>query len=112
MHYPRTSILFWLCATFAIATPAAADDMRSSTTVLQTQPTTQNPNETTTAAKSNYQKRQVCQAHQVTGTRIAKTVCMTEAERDARRKNDQDWKNSYDLMRDRQPPPGGGVKGG
>jgi hypothetical protein len=115
MHYRRIGASLWVIgAVLAVAIPAAVADPYSPTTViLQTAPTApKNPNETTTAAKTNYEKREICRPQQVTGTRIAQMVCMTESQMDARRKGSQAWKSELDLQRDRGPPPGGGVTGG
>jgi hypothetical protein len=104
---------FWVCAaTLPLgAATAAAEPPGTSTIILQTAPP-KDPNVTDEAAKTNYEKRQVCQPQQVIGSRIPRTVCATQSQMDARRKADQAWKQSLDLTRDRQAPPGGGVVGG
>jgi hypothetical protein len=113
MQYPRLDpapLIFG--ALLLVDVPAAADDLpNTSTIILQTAPE-KDPNTTAEAAKTNYERRQICHSQEVIGSRIPRTVCASQSQIDARRKADQAWKQSLDLIHDRQPPPGGGVVGG
>jgi hypothetical protein len=113
MHHRLVTLSIWASSVMlAVSTASWADDLpNTSTMVLQTAPPT-DPNATAEAAKTNYEKRRICQTQEVIGSRIPRTVCATQSQMDARRKADQAWKQSLDLTRDRQPPPGGGVVGG
>jgi hypothetical protein len=112
MHHRLLGLSISVCvAMLALPASTVADEMPGTTIVLQTAPP-KDPNVTDEAAKTNYEKRRICQPQEVVGSRIPRMVCTTQSQNDARRRADQAWKQSLDLTRDRQPPPGGGVVGG